>query len=166
MRVPSSSQKETDFTPNHSCLHSPALCLIMYKLLLPEPTDKEAAVPALPSTNSPPERPRFTLCSKVCAVATRSPQRAVGQGAVGQQQLLLYYAKIQVPAGICLYKSSRTHRVGTVFFGLSPSAHTFQARKNFFGKVTQQQDYLIGATVHIGITCGKEEQLPGKSILV
>lgn len=56
-----------DFIPNYSCVCSPGLCLIVYQQLpLPESRDEATAIPALPCSKNPPERPCLTLCSKVC----------------------------------------------------------------------------------------------------
>lgn len=142
VRIPSSSEKEMEFFPNHSCVLSPDLCLIMYQQLpLPEPRDKAIAVPVLPCSNSPPERPCLTLCSKVGqekhsphgkqwdeVLKTSSSRCCVMQGPKFQ---LGSACKSQAGEG------SWTHRVVTALIGPSSTAHLFQARKSFFGKVAQ-----------------------------
>lgn len=143
VRILSSSEKEMDFIPNHSCVHSPDLCLIMYhQLLLPESRDKATAVHALPCSNNPPETPCLTLCSKVCqwehslrgrqwdeVLETSSSCCCVMQG-----PKFRLGSACTSQAG----EGSWTHRAGTALVGPSSTEHLFQARKSFFGKVAQR----------------------------
>lgn len=134
------AHREMDFIPNYSCVCSPDLCLIVYQQLpLPESRDEATAIPALPCSNNPSERPCLTLCSKVCqwehrlhgkqwdeVLETSSSCCCVMQGPRFQLG-----SACTSQAG----KSSWTLRVVTAWIGPSSAAHLFQARKSFLQKL-------------------------------
>lgn len=137
-----------DFIPNHSCVRSPDLCLIMYQQLpLPEPRDKAITIPALPCSNNPAERPCLTLCSKVCQ----------GEHSLHGKQwdevletsssccFVMHGPKFQLGSACTSQagEGSWTHRVVTALIGPSSTADLFQVRKSFSGKVAQHQDCLL-----------------------